>query len=148
MSEVILKLIPFNIGIIPENMDIDILKAFLDKIDFNYENINLKLQNNVSFVDCGQNLSSIKCNHCFSDASEWWAEYMTESEENNYTNRMFITPCCSKNSSLEDLKYNHQVGFSRFILEISNPSRNITDEELVKISNIFRCTLKIIVARY
>lgn len=148
MSEQILKLIPVRIGLIPELAEMKVIKTALENMTVYFESIKFDITPKLEYIDCGDNLYSVKCNLCNTDASEWWGDHMLNSREHDYKKRVLVTPCCHTETSLENLIYIDDIGFSKFVLEIINPSRELDPEEIETISELFGCELKMINANY
>lgn len=87
----------------------------------------------VEFVACGQNFVSVTCNLCGEELEiEFWQEQMSNSyEESNFNELEFVTDCCKKKTSLNDLIYYGDCGFSSYYLSINNAEPDEEKELLV-----------------
>lgn len=145
MSNLIINLIPVRIGLIPEIPSIDMIKKTLHDIDISCENISFSIKNSIEVIGSKKNLQSVKCNKCYADAVEWWADYMITSEENEYKVRSFITPCCGNESSLEELLYDSDVGFARFVLILKDPSNLLSKTDIEQLSELFKTDMRSVI---
>ncbi len=73
-----------------------------------------------------------------------WGEYMSLSYDSKFTNRSIHLDCCNKEVALEDLNYHFDVGFSKFVIELINPSCPVTDNVLAQLEQIVGSELKCI----
>jgi hypothetical protein len=73
---------------------------------------------------------------------------MDKASENKFTDLSVVVPCCGSKTSLNELRYEWPAGFAQFIIEIINPDRNISDEELLKIETILGSKLRKIWSHY
>ena len=62
---------------------------------------------------------------------------MDKAYERKFTNLSILMPCCGLRTTLNDLQYHYPAGFTRFCIEVVNPSKDLTQEEL----NILETTL-------
>ena len=128
MAEYYLRLIPKVVGYIPEKELSKEIKKIIDDKSFLYEEYSYIQTKDVEFVDCGGDLETIKCNYCDSDLSLWWEDAMNITALDKFSNLEVVTPCCQNKSSLDELIYDKQVGFSRLIIELKNMSDKISME--------------------
>jgi hypothetical protein len=78
----------------------------------------------------------------------WWQNAMDNANENGFKNLMVEMPCCGKETSLNNLKYQWPSGFAQFSIEIRNPLKDIADSELKQLETVLGCSLRIIWAHY
>jgi len=85
--------------------------------------ITLKVNDQITFIDCGVNLERIQCPSCNAEISdEWWQDRMGEDYvDGGFTLRQHATPCCGARHSLDHLLYEWPQGFARFVIEAMNP---------------------------
>jgi hypothetical protein len=146
MSDHKLFIIPTNPKFSPNEKQITESLKFLED-EYPSLTIESEILDNVEFMDCGQNFETVNCNLCGEDMDiEFWQELMSNSYENtNFNELEFITICCNKKTSLNDLKYNGDCGFSSYYLSIDNPEPDEHKEALIakRISNILGADVKL-----
>ena len=148
MSDTILKLIPIKPDFIPAKEKQEQASLFINSI-FKGDQIETILNEDVEFVDQGSGFESVSCNYCGANINmEVWQEGMNKAYETQFTDLTFITPCCSKTTSLNDLLYYQPAGFAKFIVSISNPKENILTDDLDELQKILGTELKIVWAHY
>ncbi len=149
MSDEVIKIIPADPRFIPDEEAIQKAQMAFLKIIQNADEIKVSIQENVIFVDQGENFERVLCPFCGCDCSEWWNEEMERASENNFLELEVMISCCKKNTTLNDLKYEWPAGFGRFIMEAINPQwDNIHETGKKALEKILGCDLKIIKARY
>jgi hypothetical protein len=76
------------------------------------------------FVDAGANFERVLCPACQAQLSgQWWGQRMDQAAEADFAALDVRTPCCGTATTLNDLAYDWPQGFSRWILQITNPGR-------------------------
>lgn len=148
MSDHIVKIIPDNTDITFEktvvSKIIDLIKAYTaaDAVEFTeYDNI--------SFIDCGENLQEICCPVCGSELDfQWWGEALSEVEEIGFSDLIITLPCCKSECSLNALDYRMPCGFSKGEIDIINPEKNISDELIKEISSLCGFDVRMIESHY
>ena len=73
---------------------------------------------------------------------------MDEAYRNKFIDLEIVVSCCKSNTYLNELRYEWPAGFARFSIEIVNPNRNFSDEELQGIETILDTKLRKILAHY
>ena len=73
---------------------------------------------------------------------------MDKSYQNQFSDLDVIVPCCKSKVSLNELKYEMPVGFAQFSIEILNPNKDFSDEELQKLETILDTKVRIIWGHY
>ena len=100
-----------------------------------------------SFIDCGSNLHSISCPNCGSKIDlSWWGKEMDKAYNNSFDSLEVCLPCCKKESSLNDLKYDFPCGFACSVVEVLNPSGEITEGLQEQIREIIGSPIRMIYA--
>ena len=111
--------------------------------------VNIKQNDKPQFVDPGSNFERVICMQCGAAIDQtWWQRIMDKASENKFTDLSVVVPCCGSKTSLNELRYEWPAGFAQFIIEIINPDRNISDEELLKIETILGSKLRKIWSHY
>ena len=101
------------------------------------------------FVDCGSNLDRIICPFCKKVLTmDWWSTVMDERYADSFINLNIITPCCGKETTLNDLVYELPCAFARTIIKIENPDDKLSEDMILKVEKIIGSHVKIINAHY
>jgi hypothetical protein len=148
MSESILKLIPTSPLFIPNPMFQVNVNRHLKSIFVNNE-IKITTTDNIEFIDCGENLEEVICPYCKQPLDiECWSETMSSLYESHFTEASFELSCCNQTSQIFDLVYKENCGFSKFVIEVLNPEKELTPVQLFELEKILSCKLKVIKAYY
>ena len=148
ISSSVLKIISTNPSYVPEKKQLDDIKVFLAKL-YKTENTEYVLTEAVEFVDQGGNFESVTCNLCGHNINiESWQNELDKASEKHFTDLIFITPCCKRKTSLNDLIYKSPAGFAKFVINISDPKKELTETELKKLQNIAGTKLRVVWAHY
>lgn len=138
MSDSILKLTPrdpyYIPSIDPQRLAVQVLNAHMP----NAESVTAQTSEAGQFIDAGENWGIIRCPTCSAVLDDdWWAAAMNDCAEH--------TPCCAAPVSLNDLTYQFEVAFGRFVLEVRNPGVTILDDALrQQMEAGLGCVLKVI----
>ena len=146
MSDVFYRLIPLEVGVIPEKVNESLILDILKNYDIDSECVRINSTPNIEFIDCGGNLESIKCNHCGTDLSEVWGDLMDQAFTTKFKDRSIRLNCCGTESTLDALSYHFDVGFSRFVIEVMNPSKSIDNRIVDEVGEVIGLDLKCIIA--
>ncbi|MFD0694970.1 hypothetical protein ACFQZT_12760 [Paenibacillus sp. GCM10027628] len=148
MSDVFLKLIPKNPEYIPADTKLLEIKEWIaqsvksDKTEF-------ILTDEVRFIDQGGNFESVSCPFCASNIEiGWWQRAMDKAYEDSFHNLRIVVDCCGKSTSLNELRYVWNAGFSRFSIEIMNPQDELKDEDFEHIEQVLGSPVSKVIARY
>ncbi|WP_207432171.1 hypothetical protein [Sabulibacter ruber] len=147
----------FQLKIIPNDYNLEITEEKNQSIaefitrTFPEKEITFEIKNKVDFADSGVNLEKITCPHCRREIEfEKWQEEMAKAEESDFIEMEFVTPCCKKGTSLNNLIYDSESGFSKYQITIINPDFDkVNQQELV--SHIEKQTglkMKLVWAQY
>lgn len=134
MSETVQKIIPVDIE---TELSEDFVNDAIAFINNHYGEVEIEYidYEEVTFIDCGTNLKTIKCNNCDEVLSiEWWGSQMSNWYENH--DLSIILPCCEAETSLNDLNYNLDCGFSTFEFRLLNPMEYVDVEHFSYHSSI------------
>ncbi|MBL8797769.1 MAG: hypothetical protein JNM56_27975 [Planctomycetia bacterium] len=112
--------------------------------------VSIRVEDKVIFVDAGSYTESVHCPYCKRKLSdEWWAEAMDRAYQTQFTNLNAKSPCCKKNTSLNELRYTWPAGFARFTLEAVDPNISELDPQLVtKLEEALGCAVRVVWTRY
>ncbi|MBO5031519.1 MAG: hypothetical protein J6C19_09400 [Lachnospiraceae bacterium] len=101
-----------------------------------------------AFVDCGGYLQDISCPYCGKSLfTEWWTEAMNKAYENNFRKLDIKTPCCNKDSSLNELQYDFPCGFACAEIDIMNPREELMEECIIEVEKLMNTPVRIIYSR-
>lgn len=124
------------------NKSDELSAALKGKLDVEFE-----LDEDIIFIDCGENLEEIKCPHCDEVIDfDLWGRAMDSYFENNCENPNFKVPCCGDIVSLNDLNYNMPCGLARAAMIVKDG--NVDDEKLAEIEKVIGEKLRVIRGRY
>ena len=149
MSENFLRLIPADPLYVPtpaaQQQACSLLTSLLHKGD-----IQVKVTEEVSFIDPDSNLELILCPACEAVVPlEWWSSMMDRAYINSHFLDLTITmPCCATLASLNDLHYKWPAGFARFAIEVRSPGLDLTEQQLSLFKPILGCSVRKIWAHY
>lgn len=149
MSSYTLKLVPKDIDF---HIHHDIEEILIKEIKpiLQAEDVAVRMSRLLEFVDCGTNLTSIRCPICGKEISmEWWASAMkTSYEVSHFAKRLALLPCCQESADLNDLLYDFPCAFSFFEIRFINPSILMDKEVQNWIETLCGTSLKLIHAHY
>ena len=148
MSDYYERLIPKIVGEKPNKVNLKCIQKLLVKNGIVCDDVVIVETDEIRFIDCGGNLEKIVCNHCNSDISSYWGDLMSQSAETGFEDRNYKTQCCNKMNFLENIDYYFDVGFSRFVIELFNPSKQIDLKVIREIEDIIGLELKCIRVKY
>lgn len=152
MSDNYLKIAPSQVDYVPNAESVRqstvLLKSLLPTADA----VTFHQWNGIQFIDQGCFFERVSCPACGEVLDmDWWHERMS-SKWNDVPKRFetldIQTPCCGFETSLNDLKYEWPAAFGLCILEVVNPGRDLSDEELLRIQATFGCPVRKVLARY
>lgn len=145
MSLYILKLVPTDLHF---HMHHDIEEILIKEIKplLKAEDVEVRMSRLLEFVDCGTNLTSIRCPICGKEiAMEWWSAAMhTSYEISHYAKRLILLPCCQESADLNDLLYDFPCAFSYFEIRFLNPEILMDKQCLQWIEALCNTSLKVI----
>lgn len=150
MSTHILKIIPNEPNYEPTKYQQDEVLKYL-KIKYSNHEISADLSREVNFIDQGENFDTVSCSHCRTELDiKFWQERMDEAYKTNFKDLNFISECCTKETSLNDLFYDMPAGFSKYIIAVTNPDyEDLTNSEFILgIESILKKKVRIIWAHY
>lgn len=114
------------------------------------DEITFRQSDEVQFVDCGDMLESITCPRCGAPvALDWWKEKMEEMRQRDH---FFILeqemPCCGREVSFNQLRYEAPCGFSSLEFTIRNPKTPVNGEVIDRLSQQFGLLLRKVEAHF
>lgn len=150
MSVEYLRLIPNDPYYIPPKQTDAVAQEKLSQLIPRATEITVTVYETVQFIDQGGNFESVSCPYCGKDLQGWWQKAMDGTYKTQFENLTVTLPCCYRQTSLNDLHYQMQAGFARFVLSVCNPDlgRKLTESELEPIERLLNCKIRQIWASY
>ncbi len=109
--------------------------------------VSVVLHDEIQFVDCGSNFTSVKCPSCIKDLDiEIWQKWMDmDFVGKGFNLNLHKMSCCTSSYTLHDLKYNFAQGFAKFELLAQNPNIGYLSENYInEFSKIFGHPVRVI----
>jgi hypothetical protein len=149
LSDIIYKIIPETYDYYPadaKSIDgaIQILKMYIKADDITWTGFE-----NPAFIDCGSYLESVCCPFCDEsiDMDDWQEMMSLSYEKSQFTNIDILLPCCKKMSTLNNIRYQSDCGFAKFVIEVLNPEYPPCKHDLYEASKCFgKLSLRMIIA--
>lgn len=149
MSDYCLRYVPADPNYLPLPEAAAAASLLLGSMLAKTDGIEVRANEQVVFVDAGENWGGVACPRCHVDAAHWWGGAMDAAHKCQFSSLLLIAPCCGEQLSLNDLTYGWPVAFGRFFLEARNPERAaITTDEIQRLGLALGCELREIRARY
>lgn len=144
MSDNWIIIIPESPDYIPDETAQARTVALFHEIAPNADEIKKELSEQIRFIDCGSNLSSVICPHCERELDfEWWQTWMDEEAEAGFPIRIASLPCCGAEGSLQTLRYDWPQGFARFSVEAMNPGiPDVSPERMIDFEGALGCPVR------
>jgi hypothetical protein len=148
MASTVFKIISTNPTYLPDNIQQDRANIFLTKL-YKNEQIEFIKPDTIQFVDQGENFDSVSCNLCGQNIEIVdWQNAMDKAYDKQFTDLTFVTSCCNKETSLNDLTYHSAAGFAKFVITISDAPDELSDKNFKELQDILGTTLRKIWAHY
>jgi len=122
MSDNWIILIPTDPDFIPDQERQGEALSYFWEIAPNSDQIDVEASDGIRFIDCGANLTKIRCPSCRKEIDiEWWQDHMDAEFDQEDPLRPVALPCCKAMHGLNELHYHWPQGFARFSIEAMNP---------------------------
>ncbi len=147
MSDHWVCVIPRDADYVPSTAQAEAALSLLRHLAPDSDEVTFTVDDHILFRDCGENLESISCPFCSATLDEdWWSDRMsTDHDGQGFFLSPIRLPCCDQSATLNQLHYNFDQGFSRFILEAMNPNiGELTDEQITRLSDLLGTPLRAI----
>jgi hypothetical protein len=130
----------------PREEDIAVALNYLRELAPRANDITVESDGSVNLFHAGSNFETVSCPTCGAKISrEGWIAALEEAWESRFEDLSIITPCCSSDTSLNDLNYDMPMAFGRFALELSNRRiGHIPDVQRKRLEQILKTPLKIV----
>lgn len=151
MSDSFLRIIPSSPTYIPAEGVGQALTSLLKRELPNAEGVEIVVNDEVVFVDQGENFERVQCPTCKQTIdTEWWQSALDSASEKQFSDLVVTVPCCSKKLSLNDLEYHWPAGFSRYVVEVREPGQQapLTAEAVAQIETLLGHAVRQIFTRY
>lgn len=152
MSTNYANIIPLNEKYVPGAKLIELITNIIEKRNKGNLKVIIEKNNSVRFYDCGENFEYILCPFCKRELDiKWWQHEMDKAYELWFSKMNLITPCCNKNSSLNELDYSFPQGFAMFAIKIEDyePEKLVIDDTLFsQLRDTSNERWKVVQARY
>lgn len=149
MSDNFLRLIPADPVYVPGATAREAARKLLASFVPQADAVVVEVTDEVSFIDQGSNFERVICPVCGTELDvRWWQSAMDKAYEKRFSDLVVNTPCCSAESSLNDLDYQWPAGFSQFMLEARNPNGDLDDRQRGELEAILGCAVRKIWAHY
>lgn len=108
------------------------------------EAVQESVEEQVRFIDPGANLERVLCPACGTDLLEedHWQDLMAGACDTGFLDLAVTVPCCGQRFSLNDLRYDWPSGFARYVLQVTEPGRDLTEHEVQTLGAALGCGLR------
>lgn len=151
MSDDYLRIIPLDPATVPPQRAQEQATALVKKLLPRAREVRTIHQEEVFFVDQGENLEEIRCPRCGATLGpEWWMTEMDRAGAARFSDLAVVVPCCGAATSLHDLDYDWPAGFARFVLQVREPALAgwLDDEAVARIEEALGTRVRQIRTRY
>lgn len=114
------------------------------------DEVKAEFYDRVTLIDAGGNTTRASCSDCGADIGVDWFFHLAEQGE-AFDSLDFEVPCCGAVVALDSLGYDWPVGFARFEVCATNPTRatyELDAAELLAVAGILRHPVTQILAHY
>ncbi|TET37790.1 MAG: hypothetical protein E3J72_05320 [Planctomycetota bacterium] len=142
-------LFPVDMSFIPESLAMEIVMDYTAEVLPNSEDIKTIIYKNIAFIEPGCALSKVTCMNCGADLLEngYWRNWMDALCDKGIVNPTMILPCCGLETYIDALNYEPPVGFSRYVLEITKPGKDLPEHHQISLEMFLKCRLRKILVR-
>ncbi len=130
MSDNWICIIPRDPNWTPDSIQMNAGKMILQTIMPQSEEIELAVDDNIKFRDCGGNFESVQCPKCKAaiNTERWQSLMDSDYDGNSFRICNYKMDCCGHETSLNDLEYFFAQGFSMFMARCMNPNKGELSE--------------------
>src|SRR5882757_1447317 len=121
MSDNYLRLVPYDPTWPPDEAGANEAVKIARGLFSLAEHVTVEYEESVTFFDAGANTESVNCPSCGSDIEEWWGKAMNKAAASRFQDLSATTPCCHRQTSLNDLRYVWPAAFGVCALTVVNP---------------------------
>ena len=150
VSDHYLSVIPADPKFVPDAVSrSEALRLFTEMVG-RADEIKLKLTEHIQFIDQGENAECVLCPYCGDNLGEWWYGAMDRAWASRFENLAAAVPCCGREASLNDLRYEWPAGFARFVLRARNAAIGgyIQADQASELERALGCTIRQVLTMY
>jgi hypothetical protein len=148
MSDHFVRIIPADPRFVPTRQGQEAAADLLRAVAPLAADVSSETDAQVEFRDCGGNFERVLCPACGAEIEvDIWQEWMDGdySPKTGFRLGPITTPCCSQQTTLNQLTYELPQGFSRFVLSAMNANRlPFSAAELAQISRALGCEVRVV----
>ncbi len=147
MSASFITILPKDPQWIPDQQTQTAAEKALGVVAPNSTVIRSVVSDTVAFYDCGANFEKVSCPFCGSTLDlTWWQQAIdNDCRDEGFTLAKLATPCCHKETTLNDLVYDWEQGFSRYMLEVEEPGIGVlAPKEIQEIEKSLAAKVKVV----
>lgn len=150
MSDSILRIIPSEPAFVPGVDARQSVASLLREAFPQAGGVDVRVEDDVGFVDAGENFGAIFCPQCRRElVPEWWADAMDRAAASRFVDLTVKTPCCGHAVSLNDLRYEMPQGFARCVVEVTNPdAAELPPGFEARLRDLLGCQLRFVWAHF
>jgi len=139
MSDNYLRLLPIDPSYVPSRAEASAALAVLASIAPECDELRVRQEPDVNFVDAGSNFSAVRCPACGAELAivPWWQGEMDRAHRTRFEDLAVVPPCCGAPTTLNELDYDWPQGFAKWWLEARNPRRSkLETGELAELASV------------
>ncbi len=87
---------------------------------------------------------SVYCPFCGTEIDDWLSRELCRLEESDPSMLTTVTPCCNRQTSLNDLDYDGEQGFGCVAIELWNPGDDLEPAELQQLEAALGVPVRVI----
>lgn len=152
MSDNWIRIIPRDPHFVPTADAIAHAEALMQQFAPAAEEVTSEVSEKPVFRDCGANLERVFCPLCQTDLpSDWWTAQMGDGYvDDGFDLHPVQLPCGHTVASLNELGYDWDQGFSRYLLDAMNPGVGehgiaaLSEEQRQQFEDALGCKVKVI----
>lgn len=137
--------VPANALAKPPRERIDAAFALLQELRPDAQDPELYVDDAPKFIDCGSNFENVFCPFCEADLESWWNDAMSRWWNSQGRRELTVeTPCCHRQTSLNELDYIAPQAIACVAMELMNPGYDLEPEERQQVETALGLPVRII----
>jgi hypothetical protein len=145
MSDNWMILLPIDPLAVPPRERAEVALEMLSQLRPEAQEFDLHFSDFPEFFHCGGNFESVFCPFCQTDIVEWWGKALDAWSKGHDRRRLAIeTPCCGRETSLNDLDYVEPQAFACIAIKVMNPDSDLEPYELQKVAQTLGHPVRIV----
>ena len=146
MSSLQLQLVPTDPSFVPTTEIATKARSLLESFVSRASEVDYVDFYDIQFFDGGEFWEGVHCPFCGTDLETWWGSACQAAAKKNFSSLQVTTPCCQKQTSLNDLKFVSPAAFGRFVLQVEDWNHeDLTAAEVKKLETCLGCSLRRVV---